>query len=73
MWNTIVTTADSLVGRLMLGVLNLSSDHPVLFIGAAAVLLCLTLSVWIDLLGLRLEMVRTMSDSLPERVIKLRR
>lgn len=73
MWNTIVASADSLVGRLILGVLNLSSDHPILFVAAAAILLCLTMSVWVDLLGLRLDMVRTMSDSASERVIKLRR
>lgn len=72
MWNTIVATTDSLVGRLILGVLNVSSDHPFLFVGGAAVLLCLTMSVWVDLLGVRLEVMRSMSDA-PERVIKLRR
>ena len=73
MWNTIVATADSIVGHLILGVLNASSDHPFLFVGGAAVLLCLTMSVWVDLLGVRLEVIKSMNDSTPERVIKLRR
>ena len=73
MWNTFVATADSVAGRLVLGFLNVTSDHPFIFVGVAAVLLCLTMSVFVDLIGLRGEMMRTVSESASDRVIKLRR
>ncbi len=51
MQNTIVSFGDAVVGRLVLGIVTVSSAHPVVFVGILAVLLVLVLAVWADLLA----------------------
>ncbi len=69
MWHDTVLKADTVVGGLLLGFLNTSSDHPILTVGFLAVMLALVCTMWVQALELRLNATRT----LPDRPIRLRR
>lgn len=58
MWNNVVSFFDVMAGRMMAGVLNLSSDHPVVMLSILALLLVLVCTVWVDLMEIRLDALR---------------
>ena len=69
MWYDLVLKPDTATGRLTLGFLNTCSDHPMLTVGFLALMLALACTMWVQVLELRLQAVRT----LPERPIQMRR
>ena len=65
----ILEKADTVMGRLLLGFLNTCSGHPVLTIGFLAVMLVLACTMWVQMLEIRLDALRSPSP----RPIQLRR
>ena len=54
MWYGLVSIFDALAGRMIAGVLNLSSSHPVVVGLMLAVLMILVCNVWLEMMGFRL-------------------
>ena len=69
MWHDLVSKADTAMGRITLDFLNTCSDHPMLTVGFLALMLALACTLWVQILELRYDAVRT----LPDRPIRLRR
>jgi hypothetical protein len=55
MWNRVVSLFDVVAGRMIAGVLNLSSAHPVAMVLILAVLAALVCTTWLDLIGVRFD------------------
>ena len=64
MRNEVVSIFDAMVGRMLAGVLNLSSAHPaavcLMLVGLAA----LVGSIWLETLGVRFQRPRRSQESL---------
>lgn len=54
MWYGVVSVFDALAGRMIAGVLNLSSSHPVAVGLMLAVLMILVCGIWLETMGVRL-------------------
>ena len=53
MWYAIVSIFDALAGRMIAGVLNLSSSHPVAVALMLSVLMILVCGLWLEMMGVR--------------------
>lgn len=62
MRNDVVSIFDAAVGRLLAGVLNLSSAHPVVVAVMLAVLTALVCTVWMETMGVRLQRTPAQQD-----------
>ena len=69
MWHATVLKADSAFGRPILDLLNACSHHPTVTVGFLALIPALALTMWAQMLELRLEAIRT----LPARPIRTKR
>ena len=73
MLNSLVSIGNIALDRLIAGILAMSLDHPLVMLGALALMIVLVCGLWVDLMEVRADVLRREAMSGTERPIRFRR